>query len=60
MAIIPKVGGMMSFIACTFIMRDVIKKWNLKRSVPLRDVLVFCISLADWFYSFFAALMSTW
>lgn len=60
LAIIPKVGGTLSIIACVFIIRDVIRKWKLKRSVPLTSTLVFCISIADLIYAFFAAVMSTW
>jgi hypothetical protein len=60
LAIIPKIGGTLSIIACVFIIRDVIRKWKHKRSVPLTSVLVFCISVADLIFSFFAAVMSTW
>ena len=59
-AIIPKVGGSLSLIACTFIMRDVSTKWHRKRSVSLASVLIFCISIADWLYSLFCCFLSTW
>ena len=59
-AILPKVGGTLSLIACSLIIRDVILKWKLKKSVSLLTVLVFCITVADWFFSFFAAILSTW
>lgn len=59
-AILPKVGGTLSLIAGSLIIRDVILKWKLKKSVSLPTVLVFCITVADWFFSFFAAILSTW
>lgn len=59
-AIIPKVGGTLSLIANTLIMRDVSIKWHGKKLVPLTSVIVFCISACDWLCSFFSAFMSTW
>lgn len=59
-AIIPKVGGALSLIACSFIMRDVSAKWREKLRVSLTSILIFCISVADWLASFFSAFMSTW
>ena len=59
-AILPKVRGTLSLIAGSLIIRDVILKWKLKKSVSLPTVLVFCITVADWFFSFFAAILSTW
>ena len=45
-AIVPKVGGVLSLIACTFIMRDILIKWAGKKSVPLTSVIIFWISVA--------------
>jgi len=59
-AIVPKVGGALSVIACSLIMRDVSIKWYRKKSVSLTSVILFCISVVDWLYSFFAAFLSTW
>ncbi|KAL7550857.1 hypothetical protein ACHAWF_014057 [Thalassiosira exigua] len=59
-AIIPKVGGALSLIASTAIIRDVSIKWRSKKSVSLSSLLVFCISVADLLFSFFGSFMSTW
>ena len=59
-AIIPKVGGSLSFIAGSLIIRDVILQWKSKKLVKLTTILVFYITVADWFFSFFAAILSTW
>ncbi|KAL7536464.1 hypothetical protein ACHAWF_005470 [Thalassiosira exigua] len=59
-AIVPKVGGLLSLIACTLIMRDVSIKWHTKRNVSLSSLIVFSISVADWLYSLFGAFLSTW
>ncbi|KAL7546427.1 hypothetical protein ACHAWF_009761 [Thalassiosira exigua] len=59
-AIIPKVGGALSLVACTAIIRDVSIKWHRKKTVPLTSVIVFCISVADWIFSLFGAFLSTW
>lgn len=59
-AIIPKVGGMISLLSCSLLMRDVSIKWHTKKSVSLTSVIVFFISMVDWLYSFFGAFLSTW
>ncbi|KAL7527032.1 hypothetical protein ACHAWF_002008 [Thalassiosira exigua] len=60
-AIIPKVGGTLSMVASTFIVRDVALRWrSSRRSVPLTSAVVGCISVADWLYAFFGAFLSTW
>eukprot|EP00984_Skeletonema_dohrnii_P020173 scaffold9757_cov72-Skeletonema_dohrnii-CCMP3373.AAC.1 len=59
-AIIPKVGGGISLIACTLIIRDIFMKWHEKRSVPLPSVILFCISVANWLLSLFSFFLSTW
>lgn len=59
-AIIPKVGGSLSLIACGLIMNDVILKWHKKRQNSLTSILLFCISIADSLVSLFSSFLSTW
>ena len=59
-AIIPKVGGSLSLIACGLIIKDIILKWHKKRNVSLTSVLIFCISIADSLVSLFSSFLSTW
>ncbi|KAL7554980.1 hypothetical protein ACHAWF_018563 [Thalassiosira exigua] len=59
-AIIPKVGGVLSIAGSSAIVRDVSLKWREKKSVPLSSLLMFCISVLDCVGSFFCAFMSTW
>ncbi|KAL7551768.1 hypothetical protein ACHAWF_014964 [Thalassiosira exigua] len=59
-AIVPKVGGFLSLIACTAIIRDVFIKWRRKKHISLSSVIVFCITVADWLFSLFCPFLSTW
>ncbi|KAL7550463.1 hypothetical protein ACHAWF_013688 [Thalassiosira exigua] len=59
-AIVPKVGGVLSLIAYAAITRDVTTKWRKKKNVALPSVVVFCICVVDSIYSFFCPFLSTW
>ena len=59
-AIIPKVGGTLSCIGSTLIVRDIVKKYRNKKSVALTSTMMLSISVANIVGSFFGYVMSTW
>ena len=58
--IIPKIGGALSIVACSLLIRDVALKRKEKRSIPFPTLLIFAIAVPTLIQSFFQDFMTTW
>mmetsp|Transcript_14944 Transcript_14944/g.34699 ORF Transcript_14944/g.34699 Transcript_14944/m.34699 type:complete len:375 (-) Transcript_14944:3999-5123(-) len=59
-AIIPKIGGAISIVSCSLLIRDVALKWKENRSIPFPTLMIFAIAIPTLIQSFFQDFMTTW
>jgi len=58
--LLMKAGGLLSMTACYFVMRDVLIRYHRRERIRLTQKIVFELSVANFWASFFSAFMSTW
>mmetsp|Transcript_23735 Transcript_23735/g.50810 ORF Transcript_23735/g.50810 Transcript_23735/m.50810 type:complete len:358 (-) Transcript_23735:782-1855(-) len=58
--LLMKTGGLLSMIASHFIARDVFRRYHRGERIRLTSKIVFELSVANFWASFFSAFMSTW
>ncbi|KAL7537879.1 hypothetical protein ACHAWF_005928 [Thalassiosira exigua] len=56
-AILPKVGGSLSIVGSTLMLRDIVKKW---KSITLTVEVLSHITVANLFIAFWECFLSTW
>jgi hypothetical protein len=59
-AILPKIGGSVSLIASSLVIRDILKKTKHHDTIPLISAITLAKSIVCCIFSFFGPLMSTW
>jgi len=58
--LLMKAGGLLSMVASQFLMRNVIIRFNRGERIKLTHRIVFELSFANYWGSFFSAFMSSW